>query len=138
MSNADRRPAKFASARSVARVLLGSMLMFDGTGHLAIARQEFQAQVPPWFPADPDKVVLGSGVVEIALGATIAAAPSRYLRLIGNGVALFFTAVFPGNIARTSTIATRSASTRTANVSSASSASRSWWPGRLVHPHRPP
>ena len=100
MSNADRRPAKFASARSVARVLLGSMLVFGGTSHLTIARQEFQAQVPPWFPADPDKVVLGSGVVEIALGATIAAAPSPYRRFIGNGAALFFTAVFPGNIAQ--------------------------------------
>lgn len=76
------------------------MLIFAGTGHLTFARKAFQAQVPPWFPADPDRVVLASGVVEIALGATVAAAPERHRELIGNGAGAFFTAVFPGNLAQ--------------------------------------
>lgn len=89
-----------ASARVAARVVLGAMLMFAGTSHLTFARKPFQAQVPLWFPADPDRVVLASGVVEIALGATVAAAPERHRRLIGNTAAAFFAAVFPGNIAQ--------------------------------------
>jgi uncharacterized membrane protein len=66
-----------------------------------VQRQEFQAQVPPWFPADPDLVVVVSGLVEIGLGAallTVWRQPWR--RRLGLLLALFFLAVFPGNIAQ--------------------------------------
>ena len=61
--------------RTVGRLGLGAALAFAGTSHLTTAREEFQAQVPPWFPADPDTVVLVSGVVEIALGCALLAGP---------------------------------------------------------------
>ncbi len=49
--------------RAVGQVALGAALAGAGIGHLTVQREEFQAQVPPWFPADPDLVVLASGVV---------------------------------------------------------------------------
>jgi uncharacterized membrane protein len=93
------------SASSVARALgqaaLGGVLLTAGTGHLTTQREEFQAQVPSWFPVDPDRVVVASGVVELALGAALLATwrqPAR--RLLGTAVAGFFVGVFPGNIAQ--------------------------------------
>lgn len=53
---------------------MSSFILFAGIAHLTFAREEFQAQVPSWLPIDPDPVVLGSGVVEIALGAALIAA----------------------------------------------------------------
>ena len=55
--------------RNAARIALGLMLTFAGISHLTFARRSFKAQVPPWLPLDPDKVVLESGAVEIALAA---------------------------------------------------------------------
>jgi uncharacterized membrane protein len=77
------------------------MLVVAGTSHLTTQRKEFQAQVPSWFPADPDAVVLASGVVEISLGAALLSVwrqPDR--SRLGVVAALFFVAVFPGNIAQ--------------------------------------
>lgn len=84
--------------RTVARIALGTALVVAGTTHLTVARKEFQAQVPEWVPADPDFVVLASGVAEIGLGAALVALPQR--QLAGNAAALFFTAIFPGNISQ--------------------------------------
>ncbi|WP_235531085.1 MULTISPECIES: DoxX family protein [unclassified Nocardioides] len=70
-----------------------------GATHLTVARQEFRAQVPDWFPVDKDLVVLASGVVEVSLGAAFVALPKRR-RLIGGLLAAFFVAIFPGNIAQ--------------------------------------
>jgi uncharacterized membrane protein len=70
-----------------------------GAGHLTVARKEFQAQVPRWFPADEDATVLASGVVEVALGAAFIALPRRR-RLIGRVLGAFYVAVFPGNLAQ--------------------------------------
>ncbi len=70
-----------------------------GTLHLTIQREQFQAQVPQWFPLDADLAVLGSGVVEIALGTAFVFVASRR-RLIGILLAAFFVAVFPGNVAQ--------------------------------------
>ena len=81
------------------RVLLGLALMFAGTGHLTFARQEFQNQVPSWVPADPDFVVIASGLVEITLGFGLVFLPTLQKRF-GMATALFFLAVFPGNIAQ--------------------------------------
>lgn len=88
------------SARTVVRILLGSALVLAGITHLTVAREEFQAQVPPQLPLDPDTTVVLSGVAEIALGAAFVVAPKPVRRLIGAGGAAFFTAIFPGNLAQ--------------------------------------
>ncbi|MBO1769916.1 DoxX family membrane protein [Agrococcus sp. TF02-05] len=88
-----------AIARSIVRVLLGASLLLAGIGHLTVARAEFQAQVPPWLPLDPDFVVVASGIVEIALGLALLVLRRRRA-LVGLVVAAFFIAVFPGNIAQ--------------------------------------
>ncbi len=79
------------------RLVLGAAMVGAGVAHLTVQRQELQAQVPQWFPLDDDLTVLGSGVVEIALGASFVALPKKR-RLIGVVLAAFFVAVFPGNI----------------------------------------
>lgn len=74
-------------------------MTYAGITHLSTNRQEFRAQVPDWFPADPDLVVLGSGVAEIALGVSLLALPSKSA-YTGTALAAFYTAIFPGNIAQ--------------------------------------
>src|SRR4051812_43099652 len=85
--------------RTAARLLLGAAMAGAGGLHLTTQRQEVQAQVPSWFPVDEDVTVLGSGVAEIALGASFAAFP-RHRRLIGGLLAAFFVVIFPGNVAQ--------------------------------------
>ena len=85
--------------RTAARLLLGAAMVGAGVLHLTTQRQEFQAQVPDWFPVDPDLTVLASGVVEIALGAAFVVLP-RKRRLVGALLAAFFVVIFPGNIAQ--------------------------------------
>jgi uncharacterized membrane protein len=53
--------------------------------------------VPTWLPIDPDIVVLASGIVEIALGLALLTL-WRYRAYVGLVTALFFVAIFPGNI----------------------------------------
>jgi uncharacterized membrane protein len=86
-------------AQMFGRVLLGLMLINAGVSHLTYQRQPFQAQVPPWVPLNPDLVVLLSGCVEITLGLSLVAL-YRYKAWAGIIVALFFIAIFPGNIAQ--------------------------------------
>lgn len=86
-------------ARTIARWILGGALLVAGVGHLTVQRQEFQAQVPAWFPADEDAVVLVSGVVELVLGAALILA-GRRAAPVGLVVAGFFIVIFPGNIAQ--------------------------------------
>ena len=90
---------RVSRAQTVARWVLGAMLAVAGTSHLTFARREFQAQVPPWVPVDPDTVVLASGVVEVALGASTLLLPRQRVRM-GLILAAFFVAVFPGNISQ--------------------------------------
>ncbi|WP_306232207.1 DoxX family protein [Agrococcus beijingensis] len=91
-------------ARGVARVALGGALIFAGISHLSFARKDFRAQVPDTVvelsPLSEDAVVLGSGVVEVALGSAIAFAPRPHRPLVGTVAAAFFAAVFPGNISQ--------------------------------------
>jgi len=87
------------TARNTARYLLGAALIYAGVGHFTFSRLEFQAQVPPWLPLDPDFVVLASGAVEIALGLALIFF-ARYRKQIGWLTAAFFLAVFPGNISQ--------------------------------------
>lgn len=87
--------------RAAGKTALGAFLVTAGVGHLTFVRKEFQAQVPDWFPADADKVVLASGVVEIALGGAhllVWKQPAR--ARLGAASAAFFTAIFPGNISQ--------------------------------------
>lgn len=90
-----------ASLRALAQALLAAFLLLAGIAHLTFAREEFRAQVPPWFPADVDLVVLVSGVVEIGVGAALLLAWRNPLRAaVGTGTAVLFVAVLPGNIAQ--------------------------------------
>ena len=84
--------------RKLTQILLGATLIYTGTLHLTTSRMEFQAQVPPWVPFSPDFVVLASGVVEIALGLALISLQRR--KEVGIATALFFIAIFPGNISQ--------------------------------------
>ncbi len=88
------------SGRMLGRIGLGSALAFAGTAHLTVAREEFQAQVPAWFPLDPDAVVVVSGYAEIALGVALWVAPRSRRAAVGLVTAAFFVAVFPGNVSQ--------------------------------------
>lgn len=81
------------------RTLLGLALVLAGTGHLTTLRKEFQAQVPSWLGLDADFVVVVSGVVEICLGLGLMFLV-RYQAVVGILTALFFVAIFPGNISQ--------------------------------------
>ncbi|MDZ7674535.1 MAG: hypothetical protein U5K30_05650 [Acidimicrobiales bacterium] len=85
--------------RNLGRWLLGAALLVAGLGHLGPQRDEFQAQVPEWFPLDADLVVVASGVVELALGASLLVL-ARHRVVVGWVVAAFFVVVFPGNVAQ--------------------------------------
>ena len=88
--------SKINRIRKAAQILLGATLIYTGTGHLTTSRIEFQAQVPTWLPLSPDFVVIASGIVEIALGLALISLRRR--REVGIATALFFIAIFPGNI----------------------------------------
>ncbi len=90
---------KTSKAQLFGRILLGVILTYAGVSHLTFARQPFQAQVPPWIPLNPDLVVLLSGGVEILLGLSLLVL-FRHKAYVGMIVALFFVAIFPGNIAQ--------------------------------------
>ena len=84
--------------RKATQVLLGAALVYAGITHLTTSRLEFQAQVPGWVPLSADFVVLASGVVEILLGLSLTSL--QYRREVGIATALFFIAIFPGNISQ--------------------------------------
>ena len=83
----------------IPQMVLGFALANAGIGHLTTSRTEFQAQVPSVFADYADFVVLASGVVEIALGFGLIAL-WQYRVQIGWLVALFFVAIFWGNISQ--------------------------------------
>jgi uncharacterized membrane protein len=84
--------------RIAAQVLLGAALIYTGILHLTTSRLEFQAQVPNWIPLSADFVVLASGVVEITLGLLLSSLQRS--AAVGIATALFFVAIFPGNISQ--------------------------------------
>lgn len=85
--------------RNATQLLLGAALAYAGIGHLTSNRLEFQAQVPTFLKDHADFVVLASGAAEILLGAGLLAL-WKYRVQIGWLVALFFTAIFWGNISQ--------------------------------------
>lgn len=88
-----------SAPRTAVRILLGAALVFAGVSHLTFARDEFRAQVPDFVPLDDDTTVLASGGVEIALGSALLLARRRRT-LAGRAAAVFFVAVFPGNLSQ--------------------------------------
>ena len=119
----DPRPT---DVQDVVRVLMGVGLVVAGAAHLTWARSAFLAQVPGWVPVDADLVVVLSGVVEIALGASLALL-ARHRVALGWVTAAFFVAVFPGNVSQFVDGTLRSGSTRTWPARCASCSSRSSW-----------
>ena len=85
--------------RSGARIALGGLVVGAGISHLTYAREEFAALVPAFVPFESDAVVVGSGVVEISLGAALILLSKRRVPT-GWAAALFLVAVFPGNISQ--------------------------------------
>lgn len=89
--------------RTVARVALVGLLGAAGVGHLTTLRRGFRIVVPDWatrlLHTDKDTIVVVSGVVEVMLALALALLP-RERRRIGVAVAVFFVAVFPGNISQ--------------------------------------
>ncbi len=86
-------------AQRVSQVVLGLALAYAGFTHLTSSRLEFQAQVPTVLKDYADFVVLASGVVEIILGLSLVVLWKFKVQL-GWIVAIFFVAVFPGNISQ--------------------------------------
>ena len=99
MASSSSAARSSSVARTIGRIALGAALVFAGTSHLTFARKDFQAQVPDWVPLKIDTVVVASGVAEIALGSALVALP-KHRRAVGTVGALFFTAIFPGNISQ--------------------------------------
>lgn len=88
------------SLATLARTSLGGMLVLTGVGHLTVAREAFQAQVPDWVPLPKDTTVLLSGVAEVALGSALLLAGRGHRAAVGRVAAAFFVAVFPGNVSQ--------------------------------------
>lgn len=90
--------------KKIARIALGSALVFAGISHLTFARRDFRAQVPDTvrdtLPLSKDDTVVYSGFAEIALGSSLILTNEEHQKTIGKLAATFFTAVFPGNIAQ--------------------------------------
>ena len=91
------RQGLLRSLRAMSQLALGVVLVSAGVSHLTVSRAEFQAQVPTWLPLDPDFVVVSSGIVEILLGLALITL-WRFRKRVGLLVAIFFVAIFPGNI----------------------------------------
>jgi uncharacterized membrane protein len=100
---AGERPS---GLRRLARIALGVALVGAGIGHLTFARRDFRAQVPHGVTEatgfSEDQIVLMSGIAEIGLGGALAVLGRgrRDRRRLGVVAALFFAAVFPGNVAQ--------------------------------------
>jgi len=89
-----------SNTKTISRILLGTGLVFAGISHLTFARKDFRAQVPNWIPLEKDDTVVYSGLAEIGLGTALILATGKNRPRIGKVAAIFFAAVFPGNIAQ--------------------------------------
>ncbi|MES4891151.1 DoxX family protein [Streptomyces sp. NPDC096012] len=84
MSRSERSP-----------LLLAGLLAAAGVAHFAAPRQ-FDATIPRMLPGSPRTWTYGSGVVELALAAGIAAPRTR--AVAAKAAAAFFVGVFPANV----------------------------------------
>ncbi|GGO60308.1 membrane protein [Microbacterium nanhaiense] len=92
--------ARNGRGRGLAKTLLGGALVFAGIAHLTFARRDFQAQVPDFVPLEPDTTVVASGIAEITLGTALAVSQGKRAGTVGRIAAVFFAAVFPGNVSQ--------------------------------------
>lgn len=96
-----RAASPLPALRMTARIALAGLLVFAGLSHLFWGRRGFRVVVPDWatrrLHLDKDAIVVASGVVELALGAALVGLPKERSR-IGAFTAMFFVAVFPGNV----------------------------------------
>ncbi|MEU0007342.1 hypothetical protein ABZ079_24450 [Streptomyces sp. NPDC006314] len=76
-------------------LLLAGLLAAAGVAHFAAPRQ-FDATVPRMLPGSPRAWTYGSGAVELALAAAIAAPRTR--AAAAKAAAAFFVGVFPANV----------------------------------------
>ncbi|MFF4715419.1 hypothetical protein ACFY2V_29120 [Streptomyces eurythermus] len=76
-------------------LLLAGLLAAAGAAHFAVPRQ-FDAIVPRSLPGPPRAWTYGSGAVELALAAGIAAPRTR--ATAARAAAAFFVGVFPANV----------------------------------------
>jgi len=83
-------------SRHVARVLLATFLAIAGSYHLR-RPDEYLGQVPTWLPWRP-AIIVGSGLLELALAIGLLAAPRRHRAFVGWITAGFLVAIFPGNV----------------------------------------
>ncbi len=83
-------------ARLAGRLLLAAALLVAGVAHFR-STEEFLGQVPTFLPLR-EEVVIVSGVVELVLGVALLALRGDLLARLGWVVAVFFVAVFPGNV----------------------------------------
>ena len=99
---------------------------------MTFRRADFVAQVPDWLTMSKDFVVLASGVVEMILGLSLVAL-YRQRVWVGLVVAIFFVAIFPGNIISTRRGSAPLGSIRMRSAWCASSSSHCWSSGSVVH-----
>jgi uncharacterized membrane protein len=85
------------TAQRIGRFVLAAILLVAGIGHF-LNTDAFIAQVPPWMPA-PTIVIYVSGAVEVMLALALVFLP-RFRVRVGWIVAVFFIAIFPGNISQ--------------------------------------
>jgi len=93
-------PPSRTGLQRASRIALGAMLLTTGIGHLTVLRREFRAQVPDWVPLPVDDTVVYSGVAEIAIGTSLILADGPRQTALGQFTAVFFAAVFPGNVSQ--------------------------------------
>ncbi len=95
-----KEQVKTSTVQNIFRILLGLTMIYAGVGHLTFRRIDFYAQVPTWLTTDQaliDLIVVISGVVEIIMGLAMVWGGKIKVQ-IGLILALFYIAVFPGNI----------------------------------------
>lgn len=83
--------------RHLGSLAIAAILTVAGVGHFT-ATESFRAQVPPFLPA-PDVIIWVSGVIELSLAFGLLFL-GRYRAKFGAAAALFFIAIFPGNISQ--------------------------------------
>jgi uncharacterized membrane protein len=81
--------------KAVTRVLIGVFMVVAGISHFT-QHGEFLQQTPTWLPAR-SLIVWATGVMEIGVGVALLVL-SKQRRHVGQALAIFLVAVFPGNI----------------------------------------
>ena len=103
--------------RTAARWALAALMLTAGAGHF-LASDSFERIVPTWLPFRL-ALVWGSGIVEITFAFLLVLFPDQR-RVVGRALAVFFVAVFPGNIyqavAGISTVGLRTPAERWARI----------------------